>query len=70
MFLTELPLPISLTHNGDDAPQNYVTVFSTQYVIKQDILLDGKLVNPILSFLVYRNIFENHINLLLRIESR
>jgi len=21
--LTELPLPISLTHNGDDAPQNY-----------------------------------------------
>ena len=23
MFLTELPLPISLTHNGDDAPQNY-----------------------------------------------
>jgi len=22
VFLTELPLPISLTHNGDDAPQN------------------------------------------------
>jgi len=24
VFLTELPLPISFTHNGNDAPQNYL----------------------------------------------
>ena len=23
VFLTELPFPITLTHNGDDATQNY-----------------------------------------------
>jgi len=40
------------------------------YVITQDALLAGKLLNPILTFLVYKNVFENHITLLLRNNSR
>jgi len=35
VFLTELPLPISLTHNGDDAPQNS----NTKHTLRHSLLL-------------------------------
>ena len=53
-FLTELPLPISLTHNGDDAPQtlskvaeglkNSVTIYQSA---RSNIPEDVSLVTPL-----------------------